>query len=81
VLPRYFFHLDAGSHDRDDEGIELDDLAAAKCHAGKYAGDLICDGKTDFWASIDWRMTVTDQTGLTLFDLHIVGTEAPASRR
>jgi Tfp pilus assembly ATPase PilU len=80
-VPRYFFHADDGTPDRDEEGTELDDLAAAKCHAVKYASDLICDGTTDFWGNMDWRMSVSDQTGLTLFDLHIVGTEAAAVRR
>jgi hypothetical protein len=78
-LPRYFFHTDDGSPDRDDEGTELKDVGSAKCHAVKYASDLICDGKTDFWGNDDWRMSVTDENGLILFELHIMGTEAPAT--
>ncbi|HEU0044020.1 DUF6894 family protein [Sphingomonas sp.] len=80
-MPRYFFLVHDGSPDRDEEGTELDDLAAAKCHAVKYAGDLICDGTTDFWGKVDWRMSASDEKGLTLFDLHIMGTEAPATLR
>jgi hypothetical protein len=41
---------------------------------------MICDEADQFWDKAEWNMTVTDDRGLTLFQIHILGTEAPASR-
>lgn len=76
-MPRYFFHV-AEDGVLDELGEELDNLAAAKCHAVKYAGNLICDSAGEFWDRGDWKMTVTSESGLTLFELHFVGIEAAA---
>jgi hypothetical protein len=58
--------------------MELPSIAEAKCEAVRYAGRLICDHAGEFWNSSDWNMTVTDECGLTLFTLRLVGTESPA---
>jgi hypothetical protein len=80
-MPRYFFHVEDSRVDRDGEGMELADLAKAKCEAVEYAGKLICEHASEFWNHDGWRMTVADDTGLTLFELHLFGTEAPAAAR
>ena len=79
-MPRYFFHIDDGKSPRDIEGVELANLAEAKCEAVKTAGRLICDAAGDFWDRSEWNMNVTDRSGLTLFALHFMGVEAPAGR-
>jgi hypothetical protein len=78
-MPQYFFHIEDGLTGRDDEGTELEDLAVAKCEAVKLAGQMICDSAGEFWGKEEWRMTVSDASGLTLFSLHFVGIEAPAA--
>jgi hypothetical protein len=80
-MPRYHYHLHTGAEDRDETGIELHDLEEAKCEAVKTAGRLICDDAAGFWNRDEWRMTVTDVAGLTLFELHLVGIESAAIRR
>jgi hypothetical protein len=77
-MPRYFFHIEDGLAIHDDEGAELKDLAVAKCEAVKLAGQMICDAAGSFWNKEEWKMTVSDETGLTLFCLHFLGIEAPA---
>jgi hypothetical protein len=77
-MPRYFFHVEDGADITDDVGMELAGVAEAKCEAMRYAGRLICDGAGGFWDAGDWSMTVSDETGLTLFTLHLSGIEAPA---
>jgi hypothetical protein len=79
-MTRYFFHVEDGAGISDDVGMELAGVAQAKCEALRYAGRLICDGADGFWDSGDWSMTVSDETGLTLFTLHLSGIEAPAIR-
>ena len=76
-MPRFYFHLDGRP---DQEGVELADVATAKCEAIKFAGRQVCDEAHTFWNNADWTMTVTDESGLTLFQLQIVGTESPAIR-
>ena len=76
-MPRFYFHVDGPP---DDLGVDLADLAAAKCEAVRYAGRLLCDQATEFWDTGDFMMTVTDETGLTLFTLRFNATEAPAIR-
>jgi hypothetical protein len=31
------------------DAVELVDVAAARCHALKYAGNILCDQKPRFW--------------------------------
>jgi hypothetical protein len=80
-MPRYHFHIDDGRSTRDGEGFDLADLAAAKCEAVQMAGRIICDDGGAFWDRGEWSMTVADSTGLTLFHLQIVGTEAPSTQQ
>ena len=77
-MPKYHFHIDDGGSAPDREGVELENLAVAKCEAIRMAGRIICDAAASFWDRAEWTMTVTDDTGLTMFTLQIVGTEAPA---
>jgi hypothetical protein len=78
-MPRYFFHIEDGVAVQDDEGVELKDLALAKCEAVRLAGQMICDSASDFWDKEEWKLTATSEDGLTLFCLQFIGTEAPAA--
>jgi hypothetical protein len=78
-MPRYFFHIDDGVTVHDDEGTELENVAVARCEAVKLAGQMICDSAGSFWDKEEWKLTATDERGLTLFCLHFVGIEAPAA--
>lgn len=78
-MPRYFFHVDDGIALRDEEGSELRDVTVAKCEAVKLAGQLICESADTFWSHQEWKLTATNEQGLTLFCLHLLGVEAPAA--
>ncbi len=75
-MPKFHFHLD---DQRDEQGLELTDLAAAKCEALEFAARHICDAANAFWDREEWTLTVTDERGLTLMQLHIVGTQSAAT--
>jgi hypothetical protein len=77
-MPRFYFHLD-GEHD--EHGLELADLAAAKCEALEFAARHICDAANAFWDREEWMLSVADERGLTLMQLHIVGTQSAATSR
>lgn len=72
------FHFNAQG-ERDEQGTDLADLRTAKCEAITLAGRLICEDADRFWVEAEWEMTVTDDKGLTLFQLQIVGTDAPVT--
>jgi hypothetical protein len=79
-LPRYHFNIEDGADGANPDGIELESLARAKCEGVKLAGQAICDAAGTFWNQAQWKMTVTDDTGLSLFELLIIGTESAAGR-
>jgi hypothetical protein len=78
-VPRYFFHIKDGVSSLDEEGTVLKDLATAKCQAVQFAGRMICDTASTFWDKEEWKLTVTDERGLTLFSLVFLSTDAPAT--
>ncbi len=81
-MPRFFFHTNnpAERMVQDDEGMEFSSVHEAKCQAVAYAGQLLRDVAETFWNDADFELTVTDDQGLILFTMRVVGTEAPAVR-
>ena len=75
-MPKFHFHLD---DERDEQGLDLRDLAAAKCEALDFAAKHIRDAANAFWEREEWTLTVTNERGLTLLQLHIVGTQSAAA--
>jgi hypothetical protein len=75
-MRKFYFHLD---DERDEHGLELADLAAAKCEALEFAARHICDAANAFWQREEWTLSVTDEKGLILVQLHILGTQSAAA--
>ena len=80
-MPRYFFDIDDAGSGPDTVGTELKDLTEAKCEGVKMAGRIICDQASQFWDRAEWNMTVSDETRLTMFTLHVVGIESAAASK
>lgn len=78
-MPRYFFHLEHAVEVRDERGVELSDLDAAKCHAVKTIAEALCEEPNAFWAADQFRMTVSRADGLVLFRVEMVSVLAPAT--
>lgn len=76
-MPRFHFKVDGPP---DDLGMDLPNLATAKCEAVRYVGRLLCGRASEFWDTGDFTMTVADEQGLTLFSLQFSAVEAPAIR-
>ena len=76
-MPRFFFQV---SGSPEDLGMDLPDIAAAKCEAVRYAGKLICEEADRFWDKADFTMAITDEAGLVLFSLILSGVDAPVIR-
>ncbi|WP_167506978.1 MULTISPECIES: hypothetical protein [unclassified Mesorhizobium] len=48
-MPIYYCHVDNGTFNSDDEGVDLPDLDAARLEAVRAAGEMINDSKQSFW--------------------------------
>lgn len=77
-MPRYFFHVQDGRDYPDLQGTELLDLKAARNEAVRFAAALLRDHADTFWASGEWKLRVTDDSDLTLFELLFVAIESAA---
>ena len=72
-MKRYHFKIDDQS---DARGVELADLAAAKCEAAKVAASHACGLADDRWHGSRWTVTVTDDDGREVLRLELTGTES-----
>ena len=78
--PRYHFNVYDGRRLLDEEGTVLPDIRRARQAALATAGELIRDSAKRSKIDEEWRMEVTDGTGLLLFRLDFVISDASAAR-
>lgn len=77
---RYFFNLAGAVYDPDNHGYELPSLGDARVMAAKHAGEVLRDRPGIVWQGEELRIEVTDDRGLVLFTLIVLGVDAPSSR-
>lgn len=77
-MPRYYFNSENGRAFPDEEGTELDNLAAVRAEAVAVLGELLREHRHEFWATGAWCLTVVDEHNLTLLTLDVVSTLSPA---
>lgn len=80
-MPRFHFHVHDGCSLLDTEGTELADPQAARLEAIRIAGDILKHDAHRIALGEDWRIEVTDETGLILFQMTFLVIESPAMRR
>ena len=79
-MPRYFFHRTDGTFDPDREGTELADLTTARIEAVKFAAGTMQEHPEDVWLGSGFRVEVTDEGGILLCTVVILGIDAPAAQ-
>jgi hypothetical protein len=79
-MPRFHFNVEDGRHYPDQDGLELAGQAAARDEALRAIGELVAAKPEDFWRDGFFRMTVTDDDGLTLFILDLSAVISPAAQ-
>jgi hypothetical protein len=80
-MPRFHFNVLSDPEDLDVDGTEFPNVTAAKREARLYAGRILSDSALVSDPDNEWRIEVTDPTGLVLFRLDITMMDAPATRR
>ena len=76
-VPRYHFNIHDGVCLADADGIELPGWQAARLEAIRRAGAVLQDDAQSVAVGEDWRIEVTDGTGLILFQMTFLMIEAP----
>ena len=78
-MPRFFFSLDDGGATLDAEGADLPTVEAARAEAIRFLGHALADQPDAFWSRGEWKLTVADDHGLTLFIVEVIAAESPAA--
>ena len=76
-MPHYYFNSADGARERDREGTELADDAAAQVEAVKFAGEVLKDAPEWLWERGQWRVEVTNDDGELLFAVIMLAMDAP----
>lgn len=77
-MSRYFFHLDDDNFGPDTEGVLLRGFSEARLEAVKSLARHLLDGSSRLDADDELSMTVTDDDGLILFTLTVIGQHSMA---
>ena len=74
-MPMFYFNFEDC---RDDTGVALFDIEAAKRCAVQLIAKTLCHQPMKFWEAETYRVTVTDEEGLYLFVVEVLATLSPA---
>jgi hypothetical protein len=78
-MPRFFFHTEDGATFPDQDGTELEDLAAAKTAALTTLGEILRDDPDLFWAHQRFNLTCADAQGVAYFRIDLSADFSPAN--
>jgi hypothetical protein len=78
-MQRYYFNI-AGSVDEPDRvGTEFPNMSDARIQAVRFASDYLRQRPELVWLGEEFRVEVTNPSGLILFTFIAVGVDAPAT--
>lgn len=77
-MERFFFNTHDGETVCDPDGMILDSAEAATVAATRFLAALVCDHPKELLHEGSLGVQLQDETGLTLLDLTVVATAAPA---
>ncbi len=76
----FYFHTETDVRTTDTDGQEFGTYGEARVEAIRTCGQLMKDAPEVFWGSRPWSVTVTDKSGLILWEIYLDGQTAPAAR-
>ncbi|MCW6506617.1 DUF6894 family protein [Lichenifustis flavocetrariae] len=79
-MPRYFFNLCKDGRPPDLAGAELQDLAHARREASRQMAEEMKAQTDQFLQDEEWRIEISDETGLILFTVFGTAVESAAGR-
>jgi hypothetical protein len=78
-VARYHFQVRTESHVALTETADLQGPQEARVEAARRIGSLLHDHAHQLWVDEDWRMDVTDETGLILFTIQVSAMDSAAT--
>ena len=78
-MARYFFQVRTETHVMHSDGVELEDLEAARVEAAVQIGALLQEHAAQLWVDEDWQMDVTNEQGLILFIIQVSAMKTAAT--
>ena len=79
-MPRYAINLRTPSTVSDSWHVEMDDHTALRIELARFVGEFLKDHAKAIWEDQDWRVDVTDETGLILYVMQVSASNTPATR-
>jgi hypothetical protein len=76
----YHINVRTESHIAVSLPVERDDLTGLRREMARFVGELLKDHADLIWSDQDWRVDVTDQSGLILYVLQISAMETAATQ-
>ena len=75
------YHIELRTHERvwDTVDITSADLEGLRVEVARFVGELLRDHAKQIWADKDWRIDVTDESGLILYAMSIFATDSAAT--
>jgi hypothetical protein len=78
-MPHYHIELRAANRVWETLDVERDDLEGLRLEMARFVGQLLKDHAHQIWSDQEWRVDVTDETGLILYVLHILASDSAAT--
>lgn len=77
------YHIELRTADRvwDALHVEKEDLTQLRIEVARFVGELLKDHANEIWIDRDWRVDVTDETGLILYVMHISASDTAATMK
>lgn len=80
-MAEYNINIRTESHIADTVKVEKDDLTGLRVEIAAFVGELLKDHAELLWEDKDWQIDVSDDSGLILYVIQVVASEAPATSR
>jgi hypothetical protein len=78
-MPKYSIELRTADRVWESLAVDRSDLTALRTEVARFVGELLRDHAQQIWADEDWRVDVTDETGLILYVMHVSATDSAAT--
>lgn len=79
-MPKYNIELRTENRVWETLTVEKGDHGELRIEVATFVGELLRDHAGQIWVDEDWRVDVTDESGLILYVMHLSAIQAAAAR-
>jgi hypothetical protein len=78
-MPNYNIELRTADRVWETLAVERDNHEGLRIEMARFVGELLKDHAQKIWLDQDWRIDVTDESGLILYVMNILATDSAAT--